>query len=84
MVQPNQQEQEMLLQLSQSHNGKVLLGFLDKIIADAVDIRNIPNENIEAQKLGRQVAVKFIEENISNRLKVLSGKLEPPEGDTYE
>lgn len=81
-VQLNQQEQGLFRRLSESNDGKLLIGFLDKLIREAVDIRNITG-NAEAEKKGREVAVKLIEENIVNRLKVMSGMIETTNDDDF-
>lgn len=76
----NQQEQGMFHRLSETNDGKLLVGFLEKLIREAVDIRNIKGD-AEAEKKGREVAVKLIEENIVNRIKILSGTIEAPDED---
>jgi len=55
------------------------MGFMEKLVREAVDIRNIGDQNIESEKKGREVAVKILEENFVNRIKLLSGELEAPD-----
>lgn len=72
----------MFQRLSETNDGKILIGFLEKLILQAVDIRNITG-NAETEKKGREVAVKLIEDNIVNRLKIMNGTLEAPDEDDY-
>lgn len=75
----NQQEREMFRRLSQSNDGQILAGFLERLALKAVDIRNIPDANLLEEKRGREVAVRFIEENVTGRLKTLGKDVEPDE-----
>lgn len=72
----------MFQRLSETNDGKILVGFLEKLILEAVDIRNITG-NVETEKRGREVAVKLLEENIVTRLKIMNGTIEAPDEDDY-
>lgn len=81
-IQLTQEEKGMFNRLSQSNDGRILTEFIERLIREAVDIRNITG-NVEAEKKGREVAVQLLEENFVNRIKILSGQVEAPD-ENYE
>lgn len=81
-LQLNKQEQALFRHLQQSNDGKTLKGLIERLIREAVDIRNITGD-VEAEKKGREVAVKLLEENFVERLKVGEG-LDSVDIDNFE
>lgn len=65
-------------------DGKILISFCQRLADTLVDIRNIPNENLDVEKRARSLAVNIIELNLINRLKTFRGEISPPDQDNYE
>jgi hypothetical protein len=69
MVQLNDTELRLFNDLAKSNDGKVLVGYLDRLVLDAIDSRKIIGENKEAQLTARNLFASMVEENLINRLK---------------
>ena len=84
MIDLTPQETALFQRMAKSLDGIALTEFCDKLSSSLVDIRNIPNENLDVEKRARTLAVNIIKENFIDRLKVLSGDVAPPNTDDYE
>jgi hypothetical protein len=69
MVQPNNSEIRIFEELSKSEQGRVLIGYLQRLVSDSVDSRKIVGENKEAQLEARNMFADMVEDGIISRLK---------------
>jgi hypothetical protein len=79
----NNREITLFSNLAKGADGEILKKFLERIEMALIDIRNIPDQNVDIEKKARTLAVNIIKENITDRLKVLNGEIEPPNEDDY-
>jgi hypothetical protein len=76
-----EEEQQFLEQIAKSRiTGSRLIRLLKSIEHYYADIRNLKGASAEV----RIEALKILREALLDKLVVLSGKLEPPDGDEYE
>lgn len=71
----NQKEQDAFETLAKSNAGITLLAYLEKLVLQAVDLRNIEGDRKEAQIESRILLSKIIQENLIDRLNILGGRV---------
>lgn len=66
--------------LAHSKDGQILNGFIQRLIVDSVDSRNITG-NVEVEVKARSIVAKLLQDNFIERFKVLRGEapIEIPE-----
>jgi hypothetical protein len=79
----NEKEQKQFRDLARSSYAPFLLTFIEKLVLELVDIRNIKGDNTDVERKGREVAVAILDRELVNRLKVLSGRIETSNNNEY-
>lgn len=74
-----ERDQQFLESLARSDVGKDLIALLKRIESYYADIRNLQGVDADV----RVDALKLFRESLLDRLLVLSGEQEPPNGDDY-
>lgn len=76
---------QQLLENLKGITGRLLVEYLQKEVNALVDVRNIPKEkDMAVEAVARGLAVKFIEDKVIDKIRVLNGELETPEENEYE
>ncbi len=83
MVQLSDTELKVFESIASSSEGRILQSYLERLIVDAIDIRKITGDNIQAQIEARKMFTIMVEENLINKLKVLSGQKLNEEQESY-
>lgn len=84
MLKFNQQEHDVFVRLSNGSDGKILRGYLKKLVNELVDIRNVPDQNADIEKKARTLAVNIIQTALLDRLTNVNANLAQPNEDEYE
>lgn len=66
------EENLMFIELARSSFGPNLCRYIDKLILELVDIRNIKGDNTDIERKAREVAVNVLETEFKSRLQILS------------
>lgn len=70
---------QFIAKLANSSTGRSLVKYLQKVETHYADIRNIPADKRDA----RIDALEMLRDSLLNKLLVLSGEVEPPNGDEF-
>ena len=76
----NSEEQKMFENFAQSHEGTVLIGFVQRLISSVESVRT----NLEIPIEARIATADILEANFVDRLRVLRGEVEAPDSDEFE
>lgn len=76
---------QQLLENLKGITGRLLVEYLQKEVAELVDVRKIPkSKDMGVQAEARGLAVEFIEKKLIEKIRILNGDQNPPEENEYE
>ena len=81
MIRFTDRELRAMEYLAKSRSCKTWLGIFDKVIADLVDLRNIEGDDLNVELKARQKAAEMLDDIFVERIKKLSGTVEPDESE---
>lgn len=61
-------QKQLFRNLSQSSDGDALIEYVKELQAELVDIRNIPDNNLDIEKKARELAVKILQEKLIDKI----------------
>jgi hypothetical protein len=76
-IEITKEEENLFNLLGRGDNGRVMLGYSEKLVKELADIRNIDTKSdLAVEMVARERAIKMIEENFVDRLKSFANKKE--------
>lgn len=84
LVEPSTEQQEMFKAIAPSATGRILSGYIKKLINELADIRTIKGVDKEKEILAREAAIEILQVNILNKLNTLKGNNLEEEEENYQ